>query len=356
MAAAPTPPCLPGRRRALPDLPPDEPLPTVTLGDLQAFADSLAGLAPASRGRILGSVKALLAFGHRLGYLPVNVGRALRLKGRPASRPSASCSEAQVQRLLALEPDPRNALLLRVLYYAGLRVGELCGLRWRDVAERGETAQLTAHGKGGKVRVVLLPPGVGRDLLAWRRGAGPDEPVFRSRQDGRAGRRSGRRLGDDQVRLIVQAAAARAGLPAAVSPHWLRHAHASHALERGATVDAGPARRSATPTSPPPRSTCTPAPATAPAATWPSDGRPPAHLRRPRGAARPPARRARGRCGRSAAAVGPPPSDHRPDRHADRAASRGITWRPASVQRRGGCRCPTCSPVRLDCLCGNPDR
>ena len=32
----------------------------------------------------------------------------------------------------------------------------------------------------------------------------------------------------------LRAAAARAGLPATVSLHWLRHAHVSHALDRGA--------------------------------------------------------------------------------------------------------------------------
>jgi integrase/recombinase XerD len=35
---------------------------------------------------------------------------------------------------------------------------------------------------------------------------------------------------------IVRAAAARAGISLAVSPHWLRHAHASHALDRGAPI------------------------------------------------------------------------------------------------------------------------
>jgi integrase/recombinase XerD len=36
------------------------------------------------------------------------------------------------------------------------------------------------------------------------------------------------------VHRIVKAAAARAGLPRAVSAHYLRHAHVSHALDRGA--------------------------------------------------------------------------------------------------------------------------
>jgi site-specific recombinase XerD len=36
------------------------------------------------------------------------------------------------------------------------------------------------------------------------------------------------------VHYIVKKAAARAGLSAAVSAHWLRHVHVSHALDRGA--------------------------------------------------------------------------------------------------------------------------
>jgi len=35
---------------------------------------------------------------------------------------------------------------------------------------------------------------------------------------------------------IVRAAAHRAGIDANVSPHWLRHAHASHSLDRGAPI------------------------------------------------------------------------------------------------------------------------
>jgi site-specific recombinase XerD len=34
----------------------------------------------------------------------------------------------------------------------------------------------------------------------------------------------------------VRRAAQRAGVEGVVSPHWLRHAHATHALERGAPI------------------------------------------------------------------------------------------------------------------------
>src|SRR3989442_15037967 len=50
-----------------------KPLRSVTLGDLQEFADSLSALAPASQCHILSSVKSLLAFSHRIGYLAFDV-------------------------------------------------------------------------------------------------------------------------------------------------------------------------------------------------------------------------------------------------------------------------------------------
>src|SRR4051812_33387080 len=52
---------------------------SVTLSDLQDFAASLGDLAPATRYRALSALKSLLAFGHRIGYLPFDVGRVLRL-------------------------------------------------------------------------------------------------------------------------------------------------------------------------------------------------------------------------------------------------------------------------------------
>ena len=41
---------------------------------------------------------------------------------------------------------------------------------------------------------------------------------------------------DSGIWRIVKAAAQRAGIEGPVSPHWLRHAHASHALDRGAPI------------------------------------------------------------------------------------------------------------------------
>jgi integrase/recombinase XerD len=71
---------------------------------------------------------------------------------------------------------------------------------------------------------VLLSANTWANLGEIRGGADPDAPVFHSRKGGP--------LDASQVRRIVKATAARAGLSAEVSAHWLRHAHASHSLDR----------------------------------------------------------------------------------------------------------------------------
>lgn len=205
-----------------------KPLAQVTLGDLQAFANSLRELAPASRNRRLAAVKSLLSFGHLLGLLPVDVGRPLKLPGVKDTLAERLLAEETVQRILALESTSRNRALLRLLYAGGLRVSELCALTWRDVQPRGEAGQLTIYGKGSKTRVILLSAATWRELAGVRNGAGLDEPLFRSRKGGHLTRL--------QVLRIVRAAAQRAGVDLGVSPHWLRHAHASHALDRGAPI------------------------------------------------------------------------------------------------------------------------
>ncbi len=207
----------------------EKPLFQVALGDLQAFADSLERLSPASRARRLNAVKSLLGFAQRIGYLAFNVAAPVRTPTVKDVRAERILSEAQVQRMLALEPSSRNHALLRLLYAAGMRVSEACALQWKDAQERGEAGQVAVYGKGGKTRVVLLSADTWRKLVALRGEAEAEDPVFPSRKRGGP-------LDPSQVLRIVRSAAKRAGIEAEVSPHWLRHAHASHALERGAPI------------------------------------------------------------------------------------------------------------------------
>jgi len=204
-------------------------LPKTSALDLERFAESLAGsgLAPISQGRTLAAVRSLFRFAERIGYCANPAGGVdLPRTDNPLSE--RIMTEEDVGALIAHEPDERNRVLLTVLYMAGLRVSEACGLRWRNLQARGEAGQILVHGKGGRTRAVMLPAAVWGQLTALRGMASADAPVFPSR--------SGKPLERSRVLRIVKDASQRAGIAANVSTHWLRHAHASHALDHGAPI------------------------------------------------------------------------------------------------------------------------
>lgn len=206
-----------------------KPLRTVKLIDLQSFADHLAeSLKPSSVHRAVSAVKSLFAFGFRLGYFQFDVGRALKLQGFRDELTERILGEAEVLRIISLEPNPRNRAILLTFYAGGFRVSEICSLKWRHLQERDRAGQITVLGKGDKTRTVLMPQPVWEALITLQGDSSQDAPVFRSRKKGH--------LDESAVWRIVKKASERAGIDKDVSCHWFRHAHASHALDRGCPI------------------------------------------------------------------------------------------------------------------------
>jgi integrase/recombinase XerD len=179
-------------------------------------------------------IKSLLGYAHKLGYTPFNAGATIKVRSESSHRGATLAkrivSGVEVSLLIRPAPSKRDRVLLEVAYAGGLRVSELVALAWADVLPRDQgRVQLNVLGKGGKVRQVVLPEIVSRSLLSLRGDAGANDPVF-------ASRKSGRRLTQQAVHGMVKRAAKKAGINEAVSTHWLRHAHGSHAIERGASL------------------------------------------------------------------------------------------------------------------------
>ena len=206
----------------------NKPLHLVTLADMQGWQKTLEGMATNSQRIAIAAVKSFLKFAQNTGVLEVNLGVLMRApKGKDALT-ERILTEQEVAALIACETDLRNLLILRLLYIAGLRVSELCTLKWSDTVPRGETGQITVFGKGEKTRTILLPATLWKQLQQLRGDVSINDSVFRSK--------NGRPLDRIRVFRIVKAAASRAGIQGNVSPHWLRHAHASHSLDRGSPL------------------------------------------------------------------------------------------------------------------------
>lgn len=146
----------------------------------------------------------------------------------------------EVDRLLNQLPgdtpvDLRNRSIVWLLYYSGMRIGELQALNVSDLI--WDTLQVRVVGRGSKERVVPLNRNVIGPLQAWLRERGAaigfdDGPLFislsRTLPNGR--------LAYGVVRQIVKEALATVGL-GHVNPHQLRHTFATQLLDRGAGLD-----------------------------------------------------------------------------------------------------------------------
>ena len=209
----------------------NKPLIALTLNDLQAYATALItqAYAPETQRRRLIAVKSLLTYGNVMEILPRNVGRPIKLPKIKLTIAERILSENQVLSLLKHTKNQRDHAIQRLLYATGARVSELCNLQWRDLqAATIGRGQATLFGKGQRTRIVIFSASTWSVLNEQRSNATDDDYVFRSR--------TGKRLHRTQIARILTIAAAQAGITAKVSPHWLRHSHASHALERGTPI------------------------------------------------------------------------------------------------------------------------
>jgi integrase len=120
---------------------------------------------------LLGAILQRAAEAKRIPYNPQRVVRKARLPFAPEVRPLAPATVEAMRR----SADGRDATILSVLGYAGLRPGELRALRWRDVRER--TLIVDAEKTRRRRTVRLLAPLID-DLGEWRKACGcPPESV-----------------------------------------------------------------------------------------------------------------------------------------------------------------------------------
>ena len=186
-------------------------------------------LARATIARKAAALRCYFSWQVRQGRLSSDPARFLRAPSGGGRLPRV-LSRGEVTSLLdvgAETPvDRRDLAVLELLYAAGLRVSELCGLDRGDIDLRGRT--VTVLGKGGKQRRVPVHAAATAALRAWFEDGrdqmeGPPEAAFVNRR--------GARLGPRDVRRILDR---RAASP--THPHALRHTYATHLLDGGADL------------------------------------------------------------------------------------------------------------------------
>lgn len=180
------------------------------------------------------SLRSFFSWSVERGFLPESPAARLSAP-RPTSRLPKIVVREQLDNLLdddwgEDEWATLDRAVCEVLYGAGLRVGELCGLNLESIDF--EEGLVTVLGKGRKERIVPLHR---RGLDAVRmwisdarsdvlRPDSPPEALFFNRRGHRLGPRDVRRILDNRVAL------------GHIHPHALRHTYATHLLEGGADL------------------------------------------------------------------------------------------------------------------------
>ena len=216
---------------------------SVTTADIRDFLISLReqGLSPASVARSLSSIKSFFKYLCQDKQFQDNPAEILETPKRWRKLPDVLSSE-DVDNLLKC-PDLESVLglrdkaMLEILYASGLRVSELINLQVSQLDM--QVGYLRTLGKGSKERIVPIGAMAKRAvenyilnsrpaLVSSRKDGGKSEQLFVTRR--------GRGMTRQGFWKLLKGYVTQANIRASVSPHTLRHAFATHLLERGADL------------------------------------------------------------------------------------------------------------------------
>ncbi len=196
------------------------------------------GLSPASVQRRLSACRSLFRWLLRQGDIGSDPSAGLRGPKSPRKLPQVLDADEMSQLVEVPLEAPlglRDRAMMELFYSSGLRVSELCALRWGDLDIAG--GEVRVLGKGRKIRIVPVGRHAREALAAWA-----DESLTASTGDAMAGAaglaarpvfpgREGAPISPRAVQKRVRELALRQGLWKRVHPHLLRHSFASHVLE-----------------------------------------------------------------------------------------------------------------------------
>jgi site-specific recombinase XerD len=204
------------------------------------------GFSRSSTARKAASVRAYLRHLRRRGILGRDVAAAItapkgarKLPRMPRRKEAAAMLDELVAGAASDDPRAlRDLAVVELLYGAGLRVSECCGLDIADVDLRRQT--VTVLGKGAKVRRLPLGEPARDAVAAYLAGARGRQQVDAGPSAGAADalflNARGRRMTPRDVRRVLDRHPLADGR--SLHPHALRHAYATHLLEGGADLRA----------------------------------------------------------------------------------------------------------------------
>lgn len=213
----------------------------VTLEVLEHFSAGLRdiGIHPRSQARILSGIRSFYHFLLLEDYIRQDPSELLESPQIGKHLPDILTVE-EIDALIksidrSAREGQRNCAILETLYSCGLRVSELCNLKFSDLYLK--EGFIKVEGKGNKQRLVPISQKAIKELNYYFqiRGEGLIKPGF---EDYVFISRFGKNISRIMVFHIIKELAGQIGLKKQISPHTFRHSFATHLLEGGANLRA----------------------------------------------------------------------------------------------------------------------
>lgn len=141
-------------------------------------------------------------------------------------------TQEQIEQVSSSLKKTKHKIVFFILYSTGIRVSELCNLRWEDIDNEDYTMRIN-NGKGGKDRIIVFGPMLAEMLDEWR-------PQCKSHIWVVPNQYLSAPLAGSSTTRAVQIMLKTIGkkVELVLTPHMLRHSYATHMLEGGASVRA----------------------------------------------------------------------------------------------------------------------
>jgi integrase/recombinase XerD len=204
------------------------------------------GNKPASLARKIASLRSFHAWRKLTGRSDFDPTEGFKNPNKDKRLPTVLTAQ-EVALMLEHAHEPREKAIVELLYGAGLRVSELCGLEHRDI--NLQLGQIKVLGKGNKERIVPIGSNAISAINLYinqtpeaqssNYSTKPEKKISNGKQKTNNCLfydRQGKRLSRLVVWQTIKRLAQKANIQKKMSPHTLRHSFATHLLENGADL------------------------------------------------------------------------------------------------------------------------
>ena len=206
------------------------PLCDVKIEDLQGYLRMLEikGNKPSTIKGKLSIVKSLFSFAFRVGYITSNV--AVLAKSPKVHKRIASMriDHDDIRKMVESARCERDCLIIKMMYFLGLRVSEVLRLTWNDFYFDDGVAKVFIKGKGNKERSLIVPDELYQELLGLKTEYNIDY-VFTAYQ-------RNEQLKRQAVNIMLNRLKRELDIDANIHPHRFRHEHSMTSLDNGCDI------------------------------------------------------------------------------------------------------------------------